>query len=291
MRSSFVRCGLFALFVALASSAVHAQEDAAAQEAAPQEAGQEAAQSVDPSGAWRWDREFNGQTMDFELKLRWDGEKLTGDYTSFDETTKIEDAKLDKDRVTFTVPREMNGNEFNVDFDGKLTGDRLEGTIGVDFGGNAREFDWVAERSVTIDDVLGEWLITIDTPRGEMESTIEFTKQGEELRAKLSNDFGSYEAENAQVKDNQATFELSGGQGDRTFDFVYKLKPRGNKLTGVTEFDFGGREGEWTFEGKRVPAEEEAAPSEADEGEGETEAGPEDEGPTRERPPLESADE
>ena len=47
------------------------------------------AAAVDPSGPWKWEYDFNGNVVEFKWKLNWDGKKLTGKYTAFDNTTDI----------------------------------------------------------------------------------------------------------------------------------------------------------------------------------------------------------
>ena len=50
----------------------------------------------------------------------------------------------------------------------------------------------------------------------------------------------------------------TGAADDDQFDFkiVYKGNPRGNKIEGSNEFDFGDNTGTMKFTGKRVPPEE-----------------------------------
>ena len=76
---------------------------------------------ADPSGSWKWDFETpDGNKMEFVLKLNWDGKKLDGKYTAFDNTTKVENGKVDKDSVSFVVRPEFGGNSFDVKFTARL---------------------------------------------------------------------------------------------------------------------------------------------------------------------------
>ncbi len=112
------------------------------------EAEKKEAAPVDPTGTWKWEVELNGNTAEFTLKLNWDGKKLTGKYTAFDNTTDIEATKLEKDQLSFVDKREFNGNEVVAEFDGTLKADDIEGTVTVDFGGDEpREFDWNPKRA------------------------------------------------------------------------------------------------------------------------------------------------
>lgn len=211
---------------------------------------------VDPTGTWRWERTFNDNTAEFELKLNWDGKQLTGKYSAFDNTSDIEQTKLEKDQMSFLAKREINGNQFEVKFDGQVKPDELAGKINVDFGDGPQEFDWVAKRAVVPEDVLGTWNLQIETPNGLIEPRLTITKEGDELHGAYVSPFGEREAKNVAVKDNTLTWEISGERDGANFKIVYTGKPRGNSIEGTNEFDFDGNTGTMEFTGKRTPPEE-----------------------------------
>lgn len=213
-------------------------------------------ETVDPSGSWRWQRDFGDDTVDFLLKLNWDGEKLTGEYTSFDSTTKIEDAKLEGDQLSFYVEREFNGNEFDVDFTGKVKEDQIDGTTTVDFGGEPRDFEWQAKRSVEPSDVVGTWKLHMETPNGPIEPEITLKETDGKLQGNYSSVFGEREATNVSLEDNVLSWEISGENDNFTFKTVYKGKPRGNKIAGTSEYDFNGNTGSLEFTGEKQAEEE-----------------------------------
>jgi hypothetical protein len=213
---------------------------------------------VDPTGTWKWEYEFNGNVVEFKLKLNWDGKKLTGKYTAFDNTTDIEEAKLEKDQLSFVDNREFNGNEFVAEFEGKVKPDDIEGTVTVDLGDEPREFDWTPKRAVEIDDVVGTWDLRVETANGVVEPKLTITKDGDKLSGKsISQVFGELEAENLQLKDNELSWEISGSNGGFDINVKYKGKPRGNTIEGTNTFSVGeGDSGTMKFTGKRTPPEE-----------------------------------
>lgn len=211
-------------------------------------------QPVDPSGTWKWVRDFNGEDMEFVLKLNWDGKKLTGKYTAFDQTSEIQDAKLERDALSFFVEREFNGNEFDVDFDGKVADEKITGVIALDFGGGEQEIDWDAKRHVDVEGILGTWQLVLKRPDGgEAETKITFTKDGDKLAGDYENVFGRREAKNIAIKGTELTWEISGESDRGSFKSVYKGKVRGNKIAGTNNFNFGDRSGTMEFTGQRVP--------------------------------------
>ena len=106
-----------------------------------------------PTGTWKWTANFrnnpnNNQPREQTLKLKLDGDKLTGAMVGRnDRETAIEDATWKDGEVTFKVTRERNGNKMVSKYKGKVTGDTLKGTIESDRDGQTRSRDWEAKRN------------------------------------------------------------------------------------------------------------------------------------------------
>jgi hypothetical protein len=111
----------------------------------------------DPTGTWKWETKRKGKdgnevstTTTLKLELK-DG-KLTGTLSAPGfggkgggkaTESKIEDGKVDKGEVTFTVTREFNDMKFVTKYSAKVDGDTMKGTATSDFGGKeiSREFE------------------------------------------------------------------------------------------------------------------------------------------------------
>ena len=101
----------------------------------------------DPTGTWKWTVEFNGQKREQVLKLKLEGDKLTGSMPGRkDMETKIEDGKFKDGEVSFTVTREFGGMKFVTKYKGKLEGDAIKGTIETERDGKSQKRDWEAKR-------------------------------------------------------------------------------------------------------------------------------------------------
>ncbi len=100
-----------------------------------------------PTGTWKYSAEVNGQSIEVTIKLKLDGDKLTGTVSALDTETKIEDGKFKDDEVSFKVNREVNGNKFTIKYQGKIKGDTFKGKRELERDGqtNTREFE--AKRS------------------------------------------------------------------------------------------------------------------------------------------------
>jgi hypothetical protein len=103
--------------------------------------------AADVTGTWKWTVEFNGNTMERAVKLKQDGDKLTGAYIGREgQETPIEDGKVSGDMVSFKVTREFNGNKFVINYSGKVSGDSIKGETKFERDGETMTRDWEAKR-------------------------------------------------------------------------------------------------------------------------------------------------
>ena len=100
------------------------------------------------TGKWKTVRERDdGSTMEFIYNLQQEGTKLTG-TTTFNngEEIPVTMGKVEGDKVTFKVVRERDGRSFTAAYTGKVQGQSIVGTVAVDWGDGARDFDWEAKK-------------------------------------------------------------------------------------------------------------------------------------------------
>lgn len=106
-----------------------------------------AADKPDPTGTWKWSVTRNNQTFEPTLKLKLEGEKLTGTISGQNnQETVIDDAKFKDGEVSFAVTRERNGQKFTTKYKGKLDGDTIKGKSERERNGQTMETDWEAKR-------------------------------------------------------------------------------------------------------------------------------------------------
>ncbi|MBS0201838.1 MAG: hypothetical protein JSS49_03000 [Planctomycetes bacterium] len=107
----------------------------------------QAADKPDPTGTWKWSVKFNDQDREFTLKLKLDGDKLTGSMPGRNNTeTNIEDATFKDGEIKFSVTRERNNNKFTTKYTGKLEGDTIKGKTESERNGQTQSRDWEAKR-------------------------------------------------------------------------------------------------------------------------------------------------
>lgn len=106
-----------------------------------------AADKNDPTGTWKWSVTINDQKRDFTLKLKLEGDKLTGTMVGMNnQETAIDDAKFKDDEVSFSVTRERNGQKRTTKYKGKVDGNTIKGKSEFDRDGQSQSRDWEASR-------------------------------------------------------------------------------------------------------------------------------------------------
>lgn len=85
------------------------------------------------AGTWRFERvNDNGDTMTATLKLKQDGNKVTGTTQWADnEPVEIEQGKLEGNKLTYQVTRENNGQKWTAKYDAEVTAEAIKGTVTV----------------------------------------------------------------------------------------------------------------------------------------------------------------
>jgi hypothetical protein len=102
-----------------------------------------------PTGTWKWSvTAAGGQTRETTLKLKLEGDKLTGAIVGRNnQETAIEDAKYKDGEISFKVTRERNGQKITTKYTGKVSGDSIKGKTEADRGGQTQMRDWEAKRA------------------------------------------------------------------------------------------------------------------------------------------------
>jgi len=101
-----------------------------------------------PTGTWKWTTTFGGQSRDSTVKLKMEGDKLTGVYVGGQSNTEtpIEDATIKDDVISFKVTRERDGQKRTTKYSGKIAGDTITGKSERDRDGQAQSSEWIAKR-------------------------------------------------------------------------------------------------------------------------------------------------
>jgi|694.fasta_scaffold00182_25 hypothetical protein len=215
---------------------------------------QEKAKKVDPSGTWRFEYELEGQTMEDSLALQLgkDG-AVTGSYKGRSDESIDVTGKIDGDQLLIDLELEVQGAPVKVKFDGKVKGDDIDGMVIATHPEGELEFDWIAKRSVSVEDVVGKWELEIDAVDTVLEPTVELTLEGKELKGTYKDPDSGIEVELTDIKieKNELKFSLTADFQGAPLKANFSGRPYGNKVAGFIEYDLNGESGEVDFEGVR----------------------------------------
>ncbi len=100
-----------------------------------------------PTGTWKYKTNANGTELEVVMKLKAEGDKVTGTVSVADMDAKIEDGMIKDGEISFKIAREFNGQKLEIKYKGKVMGDTFKGKREIDRDGqpNVREFE--AKRS------------------------------------------------------------------------------------------------------------------------------------------------
>ncbi len=102
---------------------------------------------AEPVGTWKCEYEIGGQQRTSTLKIKKDGDKLSGTMSWTDQKDEpLKDVKLKDGTLTFSAVRKLAGNEITVEYKLTIDGDKLKGKGAAEFGGEKREWDIEGKR-------------------------------------------------------------------------------------------------------------------------------------------------
>jgi hypothetical protein len=107
----------------------------------------DAAGKGDPTGSWTWSAPGrDGQTQERKATLKREGDKVLGSISGRNGEQPIEEGKIKDGEITFKVVRERNGQKMTQQFQGKIEGDLIKGTMTMNRGDGERSLPWEAKR-------------------------------------------------------------------------------------------------------------------------------------------------
>ncbi|MBI4657629.1 MAG: hypothetical protein HY735_02065 [Verrucomicrobia bacterium] len=211
------------------------------------------------TGTWKWStRTPNGQAFETTLRLKQDGEKLTGVQLGRGGEVPIRDGQIKENKVSFRVIRERpSGDPIVFKYEGTLKGETIEGKTESNFGGENRTSDWVAKRQIVQPKpaarVSGTWQWTFATPAGQtFEPRVRLSQSGDKLTGAII--WGETESpiQDGVIEEEVVTFKVVRERGGRTVTTKYKGKLSGDSIQGKIESDWGGDVQTFDWNAKRV---------------------------------------
>ena len=202
-------------------------------------------------GVWKWS--LAGQNGETILKLKQDGEKLTGTYTNQFGKAEISDGSLKDGNITFKVKREFNGQPFIIKYSGKLSGDKITGKCEFDDQRrNPRARLGSQTRHRQSRRRSGNWntaLILSDGNR--IEGTLKLKQDGDKLTGAAVRNENETHIQDGKIAGDEITFKVIRDRDGRKVTAKYKGKITGDTVKGKVESDWSGDWQTLEWEGTR----------------------------------------
>jgi hypothetical protein len=205
-----------------------------------------------PTGTWKWSVTYNNQTLEMTLKLKLDGETLTGAIMVRDgQETVIQDAKFADGTVSFTVVRERNGQKMTRKYTGKAGEDTIKGKSEAERDGQTQSRDWEAKRvATTVPTGTWKWTVTYGGQTHEM--ALKLMSEGDKLTGTLARDGEATAIQDAKCKDGDLSFTVVRERNGQKMTFKYTGKVSGDTIKGKSELERDGQTQSRDWEAKRA---------------------------------------
>ncbi len=103
------------------------------------------ASAADVAGTWKASVETPNGNFESTFTFKVDSGKLTGTVASQMGEAQISEGKVDGDKLSFAVTREMNGQSFKITYEGVVSGSEMKLTV--HFPGRDEGFEMTAKKS------------------------------------------------------------------------------------------------------------------------------------------------
>jgi hypothetical protein len=100
-----------------------------------------------PNGTWKYTADVGGQSLEVAIKLKPEGDKLTGTVSVADMDTKIEDGKYKDGTLSFKVTPAFNGSKIVLRYSGTIKGDTFKAKRVLERDGETNTREIEAKRS------------------------------------------------------------------------------------------------------------------------------------------------
>jgi hypothetical protein len=215
----------------------------------------------DISGKWSWSFQGrDGQTRDATMKLKQDGNKITGTVTGMrgaNNEAEISEGNLsDSGTLSFVVKTERNGQTFESKYKGEVKGDAITGKNEFTRNGETVTRDWKAQRGdppKKAIDVTGNWKSTFTRQDGTvMEWALNLKQEGEKLAGSVAFNNNETDIKDGKVAGEDVTFSVLRERNGKTVTSKYngKLSDK-NTIKGTIESDWSGETRKFDWEAKR----------------------------------------
>src|SRR5262249_11867784 len=191
------------------------------------------------------------------LRLQQQGDKVQGDYIGArGKELPVQDLKFKEGELSFRVPDEIDEDKVTLNYLGKVTGDRIQGTAKLGTGNQVASVKFQAHKiKPPTATVGGAWKLKVPFKEGVVfEPTLKLVQEGSGLNGFYLGDQGETAIADALILGDEFTFEVNRTRDGKRFKLRYQGRIKDDALKGSVDYDFDGMTGSLDFEGKRLAA-------------------------------------
>jgi hypothetical protein len=214
-----------------------------------------AAEKPNPAGTWKLSIEVSGQGYEFTLKLKMDGNKLTGTMAGEDgKETPIQDAKFKDGVLTYAVIHDENGQKIPVKATATISGDTMKGKAAFELDGEAQNVPWEAKRVAPPKaNPTGTWKLSIEVNGQTYEFTLKLKLDGNKVTGTMVGEDGKEsKLQDAKFKDGVLSYTVIHEQDGQRIPVKATAAISGDTMKGKAAFELDGEAQNLPWEAKRA---------------------------------------
>jgi hypothetical protein len=210
----------------------------------------------DPAGSWeiRFNRPGRPPSVSV-LKLEKVGDKFVGALTTEQgQTVPIKDAQWKDGELSFRVTFERQGQEINLAYKGKVTGDAVQGQVSLNVLGQNRSFDFEGNRKKDEPTFAGLWKVDLKLQSGaKLQPSVRLKQQGNRLTGSYVGVSGKETPlQEVKLSGGEVSFHVTDEIEGEKVDLRYRAKLASDQLTGTVQIGKEDQADKLKFAAQRV---------------------------------------
>lgn len=202
------------------------------------------AQAQDLVGEWDMKMDYQGNMIDSKMIVKkGDDGALTGVWSSERGESALENVKIDGNKVTFTRTVEVQGQQYELAFEGIIDGNTITGAYDTPMGAldvtGARAGGDAPADDATPGDItplIGDWNAHVTSALGEFDHVITFAEDGTGV---YNGEGATYDITDVKLADNAVTFAMTIDLEGQELPMKFEGTIDGAALNGEFITDFG----------------------------------------------------
>jgi hypothetical protein len=166
----------------------------------------------------------------------------------------VKDIQWKDDELSFRLAIERQGQEINIIYKGKITGDAIKGKTAINFSGRNLSFPFEGNRTKEGPTLAGLWKFDLVTESGtKVQPSVRLNQLGSRVTGRYLGLSGKeIPIEEVVVKNDELSFRVTDQLDNEKIIFRFRGKRIGERINGTVEIGEGKQTASRKFEAQRV---------------------------------------